>query len=128
MRVFQIQDDWGMDHLQVATRPDPKPGPGEVLLRMKAASVNYRDLVVPLRGYGSYTGNLPLILVSDGVGEVVEIGAGVTRVEGRRPGVPVLQPGLDRGEPTSSALTRTLGGPIDGTMADLHVPARRTAW
>ena len=44
MRVFQVQDDWGMDHLQVATRPDPKPGPGQVLLRMKAAALNYRDL------------------------------------------------------------------------------------
>ena len=52
MRVFQIQDDWGMDHLRVASRPDPKPGPGQVLLRMKAAALNYRDLVVPNRGYG----------------------------------------------------------------------------
>jgi len=60
MKVFEIRGDWGFDHLQLGTRPDPKPGPGEVLLRMKAASLNYRDLVVPNRGYGAFTGNLPL--------------------------------------------------------------------
>jgi len=81
MKVFQIEGDWGMEHLKLSTRPDPKPGTGEVLLRMKASSLNYRDLVVPMRGYGQYTGNLPLIPVSDGVGEVVEVGAGVTRVK-----------------------------------------------
>jgi NADPH:quinone reductase-like Zn-dependent oxidoreductase len=60
MRVFQIEGGWGMDHLVLSSRPDPRPGAGEVLLRMKAASLNYRDLVVPDRGYGQYTGTLPL--------------------------------------------------------------------
>ena len=119
MRVFQIQDDWGMDHLQLATRPDPLPGPGQVLLRMKAASINYRDLVVPNRGYGSYTGNLPLIPVSDGVGEVVEVGAGVTRVKVGDRVCPIFNQGWLAGEPDLERMTRTLGGPIDGTMADL---------
>jgi hypothetical protein len=41
----QIQDDWGVQHVQLATRPDL----GQVLLRMKAASLNYRDLLVPTR-------------------------------------------------------------------------------
>jgi NADPH:quinone reductase-like Zn-dependent oxidoreductase len=119
MRVFQIQGDWGMDHLQVATRPDPQPGPGQVLLRMKAASVNYRDLVVPLRGYGSYTGNLPLIVGSDGVGEVVAAGTGVTRVKVGDRVCPCFQQGWIAGAPDLERLTQTLGGPVDGTMADL---------
>lgn len=119
MRVFQIQDDWGMDHLRVATRPDPEPGAGEVLLRMKAAALNYRDLLVPGRGYGSFTGNLPLIPVSDGVGEVVEVGAGVTRVKVGDRVCPCFNQGWIAGEPDLERLTRTLGGPIDGTMADL---------
>ena len=80
MKVFQIQDDWSFDHLKIVEREQPEPGPGEVLLQVKAASINYRDLVVPLRGYGSFTGTLPLVPISDGVGEVVEIGAGVNRV------------------------------------------------
>ncbi len=119
MRVFQIQDDWGMDHLQLATRPDPKPGPGQVLLRMKAASLNYRDSVVPNRGYGSFTGNLPLIPISDGVGEVVEIGAGVTRVKVGDRVCPTFHQGWIAGDPDLARITQTLGGPIDGTMADL---------
>jgi NADPH:quinone reductase-like Zn-dependent oxidoreductase len=119
MRVFQIQGDWGMDHLQLATRPDPRPGPGEVLMRMKAASLNYRDLLVPGRGYGSFTGNLPLIPLSDGVGEVIEVGAGVTRVKIGDRACPCFQQGWIAGEPDLERMTRTMGGPVDGTMADL---------
>lgn len=118
MRVFQIQDDWGFDHLQLATRPDPKPGPGQVLLKMKAASLNYRDLVVPNRGYGSFTGELPLIPVSDGVGEVVEVGHGVTRVKVGDRVCPCFNQGWIAGEPDLERMTQTLGGPIDGTMAE----------
>jgi len=86
MKVFQIQDDWGLTHLKLATRPDPRPGPGQVLLRMRAASLNYRDLLVPSRGYGVHTGTLPLIPLSDGVGEVIE--AGYAPVTGSAPASP----------------------------------------
>jgi NADPH:quinone reductase-like Zn-dependent oxidoreductase len=92
-----------------------------VLLRMKAASLNYRDLVVPARGYGSYTGTLPLIPISDGVGEVVEAGPGVTRA---RPGdrvCPVFSQGWISGEPSIERLKQSLGGPLDGTMAEYMV-------
>ncbi|MCB1931730.1 MAG: NAD(P)-dependent alcohol dehydrogenase [Candidatus Accumulibacter sp.] len=119
MRVFQIQNDWGMEHLQLASRPDPQPGPGQVLLRMRAASLNYRDLVVPDRGYGSFTGVLPLIPVSDGVGEVVEVGAGVTRVQLGDRVCPCFHQGWLAGAPDLERLTQTLGGPVDGMMADL---------
>ena len=125
MKVFQIQDDWGMEHLQLASRPNPcpdsGPGPGRVLLRMKAASLNYRDLVVPTRGYGSHTGTLPLIPISDGVGEVVQAGSGVTRV---RPGdrvCPLFAQAWISGEPTPERLSRSLGGPVDGAMAEYMV-------
>lgn len=80
MRVFQIEGEWGIDHLKISHRPEPIAKDGEVLVKMRASSLNYRDLVVPERGYGSYTGQLPLIPISDGVGEVVDVGAGVTRV------------------------------------------------
>ena len=118
MKVFEIRDDWGFDHLQLGTRPDPKPRPGEVLLRMKAASLNFRDLVVPNRGYGAFTGNLPLIPLSDGVGEVVETGAGVTRARVGDRVCPCFHQSWIGGPPDLERLTRTLGGPIDGTMAE----------
>lgn len=119
MRVFQIQDDWGFENLKLATRPEPKPGAGEVLLRMKASSLNYRDLLVPERGYGSFTGTLPLVPVSDGVGEVVGVGPGVTRVKIGDRVCPCFQQGWIAGPPDLERLTRTLGGPVDGTMAEL---------
>jgi NADPH:quinone reductase-like Zn-dependent oxidoreductase len=119
MRVFQIENDWGMDNLRLSTRPDPKPGPGQVLLRMRAASLNFRDLVVPMRGYGQYTGTLPLIPISDGVGEVVEIGAGVARVKVGDRACPVFNQHWISGEPSMERIARgSLGGPIDGTMTD----------
>ncbi len=119
MKVFQIQDDWGLEHLRLATRPEPKPGPGQLLLRMKASSLNYRDLVVPNRGYGSHTGQLPLIPISDGVGVVVEAGAGVTRVAVGDRVCPLFSQAWISGEPTPERLSRSLGGPLDGTMAEL---------
>jgi NADPH:quinone reductase-like Zn-dependent oxidoreductase len=119
MKVFEIRDDWGFDHLQPGTRPDPRPEPGQVLLRMKAASLNFRDLVVPNRGYGAFTGNLPLIPISDGVGEVIEAGAGVARVKVGDRVCPCFNQAWIGGAPDLERLTRTLGGPIDGTMAEL---------
>lgn len=118
MRVFQIEGDWGMEHLKLSTRPEPKAGPGQVVVKMAASSLNYRDLVVPNRGYGSHTGNLPLIPVSDGAGTVVEIGPGVRRVAvGDRVCPSYFQRWIS-GEPDLERLTQSLGGPIDGTMTD----------
>ena len=118
MRVFQIENDWGMDNLKVSSRPDPKPGAGQVLLRMKASAINYRDLLVPERGYGSRTGPLPLIMLSDGVGEVVEVGAGVTRFKVGERGLPCFNQSWISGPVSAERLSRTLGGSIDGTMAE----------
>lgn len=84
---------------------------------MRAASLNYRDLLVPERGYGVHTGTLPLIPVSDGVGEVIEAGAGVTRVRAGDRVCPCFRQGWIDGPPDASHAS--LGGPIDGTMAEL---------
>jgi NADPH:quinone reductase-like Zn-dependent oxidoreductase len=121
MKVFQIQDDWSFDHLKIVEREQPEPGPGEVLLQVKAASINYRDLVVPLRGYGSFTGTLPLVPISDGVGEVVEIGAGVNRVATGDRACPMFMQKWIAGEPDLARITSTLGGPIDGVMQEYIV-------
>lgn len=104
MKAWQLED-WSIERLAVAERPQPRPGRGEVLLRMQAASLNYRDLVVLRRGYGPQTGELPLVPVSDGVGEVVEVGAGVTRVAVG-----------DRVCPSFFQGGKSLGGPLDGVL------------
>ncbi|MGQ0546765.1 MAG: zinc-dependent alcohol dehydrogenase family protein [Betaproteobacteria bacterium] len=109
MKAWQLAQ-WSLEHLALVERPEPRPGPGEVLLRLKAASLNSRDLVVARRGYGPQTGELPLVPVSDGVGEVLEVGAGVTRVAVG-----------DRVCPAFFQEGKSLGGPHDGVMAQYRV-------
>src|SRR5436190_1172129 len=118
MRVFQIEKDWGYDNLKVSQRPDPKPAAGQVLLRMKASAINYRDLLVPDRGYGAPTGLLPPIRLGDGAGELVDVGAGVTRVKTGERALPTFCQAWISGPPTPERMSRSLGGPADGTMAD----------
>ena len=118
MRVFQIEGDWGMDHLKLSTRPEPKAGPGQVVVKIGASSLNYRDLVVPNKGYGSHTGTLPLIPISDGAGVITEVGPGVRRVAVGDRVCPTFFQNWISGEPDLERMTRSLGGPVDGTMAD----------
>lgn len=119
MRVFQIQDDWGIDNLKMAERPTPEPGRGQVLIQMRAASLNARDLIVPERGYGRATGNLPLIPVSDGVGVVMETGEGVSRVAKGDRVCPTYFQNWIGGAPSPAAFASALGGPLDGVMAEM---------
>ena len=118
MRVFQIEGEWGFDHLKLAERPEPTAGKGEVVIAMRMAALNARDLIVPERGYGRATGELPLIPISDGVGEVVEIGEGVTRVAIGDRVCPTYFQNWTGGAPNPAAFSSALGGPLDGVMAD----------
>src|SRR4051795_7480417 len=79
MRVVLIANAFGLENMKLAERPDPRPGPGQVLLRMRAAAVNFRD-VLTAQGTYNRKQKLPLIPGSDGVGEVVAVGEGVSRV------------------------------------------------
>ena len=118
MKVFQVEDDWSMDHLRIGLRPIPEAGPGQVRLRMDAAALNYRDLLVPLHGYGSRLQALPLVMLSDGVGVVDQVGPGVTLA---RPGdrlCPLLFQTWTGGPPDAWKLSRGLGCETDGTMAE----------
>lgn len=119
MRVFQIEGDWGVDNLKFSKRPEPVCGPGQVIVAMRMASLNARDLIVLDRGYGRATGELPLIPVSDGVGEVVEVGVGVSRVAVGDRVCPTYFQNWTSGDPTPERFSSALGGPLDGVMADL---------
>lgn len=78
---------------------------------MKAASLNFRDLLVPKRGYGKLTGTLPLIPISDGVGEVIAIGDGVSRVSVGDRVCPLTIQSWISGGASPDRLRGTLGGP-----------------
>jgi NADPH:quinone reductase-like Zn-dependent oxidoreductase len=124
MKVIELRDDWGLAHIKPGTRPEPAAGPGQVVVRMAAASVNYRDYVVAHRGYGRLTGELPLIPLSDGAGHVVEVGDGVTRVAKGDLVCPTFSQTWFSGALREDDRGGSLGGPLDGVMQELMlVPA-----
>jgi NADPH:quinone reductase-like Zn-dependent oxidoreductase len=121
MRVFQVEEAWSMANVRLSTRPEPVPGRGQVRLRMLASALNYRDLMIPARGYGSKQDTLPLILLGDGVGIVESIGEAVTRVAIGDRVCPLFAQGWIGGEPDDDKLWHTLGCERDGTMAEFMV-------
>ncbi|WP_309891504.1 NAD(P)-dependent alcohol dehydrogenase [Archangium sp.] len=117
MKAYEIRDGFGLDKLVSCERPDPVPGPFQVRVRVKATSLNYRDLMM-VEGRYNPKQKLPLVPNSDGAGVVDAVGPGVTRV---KPGDRVM--GLFAqtwlaGEPSRAVQASTLGGPNDGALAD----------
>ena len=131
MNVMQSEGTGGLDGLRLAERPVPEPGTGEVLVKMRAASLNYRDLL-SVTDPGSRGFHLPLVPLSDGCGEVVAVGPGVTRVQrGDRVATLFFQRWLS-GRATREGRASILGGPLDGCLSEYiclnadgvsHVPA-----
>ena len=78
MKVAWVETVGSLDNLKLVERPEPRPGRGEVLVRLRAASLNYRDLVTTAGGYGSHQRRENLIPLSDGAGEIAALGDGVT--------------------------------------------------
>ena len=62
MKTWEIQDAYGLDNLRLVDRPEPKPGPGQIVVGMRAASLNFRDLTT-IRGALGHP--LPLIPFSE---------------------------------------------------------------
>jgi NADPH:quinone reductase-like Zn-dependent oxidoreductase len=123
MRAMELRNEWSPDNLVLGERPVPAAGPGQVLIRMRAASLNYRDTVMARRGYGRRSGNLPLVLCSDGAGTVEAVGAGVSRVKPGDLVCPIFSLSWLAGPFREENWATTLGGPLDGTLQDyLCVP------
>ncbi|MCB9797282.1 MAG: NAD(P)-dependent alcohol dehydrogenase [Alphaproteobacteria bacterium] len=124
MRAWQIQDRFGVEHLALVERPDPgAPGPGQLRVRPRAVSLNYRDLMM-IRGHYNPRQPLPLVPCSDAVAVVEAVGEGVT---GFAPGdrvCPAFHQTWLSGVPTRAHRAGTLGGPLDGVLQEvLHVRA-----
>ena len=130
MRVFEIRDEFGIDNLKLAERQEVALQPGQTRVRVKATSLNYRDLMTVKHG-GARGARLPLIPLSDGAGEVVEIGPGVSRVQPGDRVMGIFMQTWLAGEPTQAHTQSALGGAIDGMLAEqvvlhedglVHVP------
>ena len=119
MLVYQLDlSKKGFAAIQRVERPTPKPAPGEVLVRMYAWSLNFRDLLIINGLYPVATGAKEIIPVCDGAGEVVEIGAGVTRfAKGDRVVTTFFQGWID-GPLTYPAMGTALGGAVNGVLAE----------
>jgi NADPH:quinone reductase-like Zn-dependent oxidoreductase len=119
MKVWQIQS-FGIEQLVLEQLPQPNPGRGEVLVKVHAVSLNYRDLLM-VRGHYNPKLPLPRIPCSDGAGEIVEVGQDVTAVKvGQRVAGIFMQNWLD-GAPTAERSRGALGGDIDGMLAEYVV-------
>ncbi len=131
MRLYRLPKAETIDDLTLAEAAAPVPGRGQVLLRMHAWSLNYRDLMVATGRYGA-SGTAPgLVPLSDGAGEVIAVGPGVRRVALGDRVCPTFMQGWLGGEVIPEARQRALGGGIDGVLAEqvlvdqedlVHVP------
>lgn len=126
MWVCQFEDDFSMGSLRRVQRPDPAPGQREVVLRMRAVALNFRDLAI-MRGEYHARVSLPLVPVSDGVGEVVQVGSAVTRFDVGDLACPIYLPDWVDGPIRPHHVARRLGGPSDGVLAELVCLPEREA-
>ena len=121
MKSVVLKDAGGVDSLHLIDGPDPAPGPSEVVVRMRAAALNYRDLLVVKGGYGSKQRIENLIPLCDGAGEVAAVGAGVTRFKvGDRV---MANPFRDwiSGPPTEAKLASSIGSMLDGCLSEMRL-------
>ncbi len=126
MRAYEIVSDDGVDALALNERATPEPGPGEILVEIRASAINYRDLSTienPVARGISY----PRVPNSDAAGEVIAVGAGVTRfTPGDRVAGCFFRDWCDGGI-SAAAMASALGGPLDGVLAERVVFAERGA-
>jgi NADPH:quinone reductase-like Zn-dependent oxidoreductase len=105
-----------VEQLRLVERPDPQAGPGQVLVRIRAASLNFRDQAVALGQYMGGAVPRDLIPLSDGAGEVIAVGPGVMRV---KTGDRVAGTFFQRTAPSPLAPSGALGAmPVDGVLAE----------
>ena len=119
MKAYEIRAA-GIDALHFCDRDVPTPGAGEVLVRVRASSLNYRDYMIVLDPAGRGI-QMPRTPNSDGAGEVVEIGDGVTRFKA---GDRVIGTFFQRwigGGITSDVMASAMGGAVEGVLAEYVV-------
>ena len=114
----------GAGNLALCDLPEPAPGPDEVLVRLRAAALNFRDLLILEGKYGSLQKYEDLILLSDGAGEVAAVGSDVTEWKIGDRVVGCFFPDWKEGPANQVNTRRTLGGSVNGVAADYRVFGR----
>jgi NADPH:quinone reductase-like Zn-dependent oxidoreductase len=117
MKAWQIRGEYGIDRLACVDLPAPSAGPGQVVVAMRAASLNYRDLVT-VRGIAGAKAPAALVPFSDGAGVVDAVGPGVRGIAvGDRVAPTFFQSWVD-GPVTAEARAQALGGTLDGVLQE----------
>lgn len=129
MKTIELRDSFGIDSLVLADRPKPAPGPGDILVKVNASSLNYRDLLVV---DGTFFPNLqfPFVPTSDAAGQVEQVGPGVTKF---KPGDRVTTHFIQDWEHgpfthtlvTPGYLASALGGPLTGVLTEYVILPER---
>jgi NADPH:quinone reductase-like Zn-dependent oxidoreductase len=125
MKAYELQETSGVSGLRLVEKPMPSAGPGEVLVRIRAVTLNYRDILTIKGGYGSRQKH-PLIPLSDGAGTVEAVGSGVRAF---KPGDRVIGSFFESwhgGAPASHKFSRALGGSVDGVLAEYRTFPQET--
>jgi NADPH:quinone reductase-like Zn-dependent oxidoreductase len=120
MEAYRIDRFGSIDGIVLRSSEDPRPGPKEILMRVRASSLNYRDLMV-LKGGGRGPTKLGVVPLSDGAGEVAAIGDGVTRVKLGDRVIGTFHPRWFGGPLSADYLTDRLGANLDGMLAEYAV-------
>lgn len=117
MKSWIIDGAFGLANLKMVDRADSKPGPGQVAVRVRAMSLNFRDLLVTK---GLYNPKMPLprIPCSDGAGEVIAVGDGVARVKTGDRVAGIFHQKWLAGDVSEAVVRSALGGEIDGMAAE----------
>jgi NADPH:quinone reductase-like Zn-dependent oxidoreductase len=126
MNAYELHPNDGFDALRSVERPAPPAlGPHDVRVRIRAVSLNYRDLLIARSA--KKRGGTPIVPVSDGAGEVIEIGSRVARLTvGSRVAAAFFPTWLD-GPLREDYHANALGGSLDGVLAE-QVVLPETAW
>lgn len=126
MKTYLVTSDQGIDAIEFVDRPDPAPMPNDVLVRIRANSLNFRDLGIPRGGYVR-NDTRPVIPLSDGAGEVIAVGEGATRYTVGDRVVGSFFRDWIAGDVTEEQMHSALGGGIDGMLCE-QVALPESVW
>jgi NADPH:quinone reductase-like Zn-dependent oxidoreductase len=117
MKVAAVKKPGGLGNLVIENRPDPKPKAGEVLVRVRASSLNYHDFIVALGGIPTPDGRIPM---SDGAGEVMAVGEGVTKWKAGDKVISLFFPNWQSGQVEAAGFQSVPGDGADGFGCELY--------
>jgi NADPH:quinone reductase-like Zn-dependent oxidoreductase len=119
MKAYELHSAFGIENLRQVERPQPAPGRGQVVLKMRSWSLNFRDLLV-VKGLYNPKLKLPMVPFSDGAGEVAAVGEGVSRFKVGDRVCPIFMQEWLAGELTETKSRSSLGGggEYGGLLAD----------